>query len=84
MPQNPNLSEIARALAASRRRVKGACAVCGQPIEGITKRRYCSDSCRVRAAYRRNRGIPVSDSDARSVTRSEQEDRAPDVERLSC
>ena len=31
------------------------CPTCGEPVEGSDRRRYCSDSCRVLAWYRRNR-----------------------------
>jgi hypothetical protein len=47
-------------LAAKRRRVQGACVVCGQPFEGTTKRRYCSHACQQRAYEQRkatDRGI---------------------------
>ena len=31
------------------------CPTCGEPVEGGDRRRYCSDSCRALAWYRRNR-----------------------------
>ena len=46
------VSEQARALAAQRRIVDSNCEVCGTPIRGTKKRRYCSNRCRV-AAFRR-------------------------------
>lgn len=51
----PNLSktEIARALAAMRRRVTVSCVTCGKAVEGAAHRKYCSDSCRVIAYQRR-------------------------------
>ena len=53
------LREAARALgrrgAASRRIVERTCAVCGVPIQGIMKRRYCSNTCAVRAHRERRR-----------------------------
>ncbi len=39
----------AQILAALRRRVTTTCVVCGNAVQGTTKRRYCSDACRVRA-----------------------------------
>lgn len=48
-------TEIARALAAMRRRVTVACAICGKTVEGAAHRKYCSDSCRVIAYQRRKR-----------------------------
>ena len=31
------------------------CPTCGEPVGGGDRRRYCTDSCRVLAWYRRNR-----------------------------
>ena len=47
--------EVGRALAALRRRVVGACVVCGTRITGAAHRRYCSDVCRARAYRQRKR-----------------------------
>lgn len=44
-------SNAARALGAQRRKVKGTCAQCGKPFEGVRTRQYCSGAC-VAAAYR--------------------------------
>jgi predicted nucleic acid-binding Zn ribbon protein len=52
---NTNVGEAARQLASQRRQVVGKCTVCGQPFTGTTKRRYCSEACRVRAHYWRQR-----------------------------
>jgi hypothetical protein len=40
---------FARALAARRRIVEGVCEVCGAPIQGTSKKRYCGNACRLRA-----------------------------------
>lgn len=47
------LSAAGRLRASRRRRGVKACAVCGTPFEGIARKRYCSDACRVRAARSR-------------------------------
>lgn len=51
------LREAARAFgrlnAAKRRIVELTCAVCGTPIAGTLKRRYCSNRCAVRAFRQR-------------------------------
>ncbi len=48
-------SELARALAAQRRRLPKTCAVCGREFVGMTKSRYCSNACRVHAYQERKR-----------------------------
>jgi hypothetical protein len=45
-------TDLARALAARRRKVEGTCVVCGTQFEGTTKRRYCSNRCAKRASRR--------------------------------
>ncbi len=58
MPADEPGTEIktaAQLLAAQRRRVELVCAVCGQRVEGTTKRRYCSNACRQRAKHARQR-----------------------------
>lgn len=47
--------EVAREMAARRRRVRGRCAICGQEFEGTIRRMYCSNTCAVRAYRRRKR-----------------------------
>ena len=49
-------SDLARMLAASRRKAEGECVVCGKPITGLVfhgelARLYCSPGCK-KAAYR--------------------------------
>ena len=53
MTDDEIVSAAARLRAAKRRRVRKSCEVCGEPFEGIAQRRYCSDTCRVRASRRR-------------------------------
>src|SRR6266540_1757491 len=63
--QNPDLwytesvvdrSEIARLLAAGRKRRQITCAVCGAKVEGFGKQRYCSKKCANKASYHRVKG----------------------------
>ena len=42
-------TEAAKVLLSMRRKVQGHCAVCGKPFEGLSKRRYCSNTCNQRA-----------------------------------
>lgn len=42
-------TQVARAIAAQRRRIHGACAACGNGFEGLKQRKYCSAACRQRA-----------------------------------
>jgi len=44
-------SEIARALAARRRRVSRICVVCGTEFVGTVRALYCSRACASRANY---------------------------------
>jgi hypothetical protein len=48
-----NLPELARQVgryyAARRRIVTTTCGVCGTPVTGTVRRRYCSNRCQVRA-----------------------------------
>lgn len=44
-------TEIARAIAAQRKRGPVTCAQCGKVFEGTTRARYCSANCRVKANY---------------------------------
>jgi hypothetical protein len=50
---NLNLPELARQVgryyAARRRIVTTTCGVCGAPVTGTVRRRYCSNRCQVRA-----------------------------------
>ena len=54
------LSRLGRYMAASRRIVDGTCEVCGKTFTGTTKRRYCSNSCVVRAHRARVREAQVT------------------------
>jgi hypothetical protein len=47
--------ELGRQLALARRQVESTCEVCGKPIVGTAKRRYCSNTCAVRAHRARHR-----------------------------
>ncbi len=49
------LSRLGRYMARSRRIVEGTCEVCGKTFEGTTKRKYCSNTCSVRAHRERQR-----------------------------
>jgi len=46
--------EIARALAARRRREERTCAVCGTTFVGTVRARYCSRACASKADYQRH------------------------------
>ena len=63
--------EIARALAALRRRVTVPCVVCGTPVTGATHRRYCSAACRTRA-YRQR----LSEHDSDAAREKERDDES--------
>lgn len=49
------MSRPARALAALRKRIRHACAMCGKTFNAIKTARYCCNACRQKAKYRRNR-----------------------------
>lgn len=49
------LSRWGRYMVSRRRIVKGTCEVCGKGFEGTTKRRYCSNTCVVRARRQASR-----------------------------
>jgi hypothetical protein len=67
-PTTEGISEAARALAGQRRRVTTICVVCGTETTGTTKRRYCSDACRVRGRYWAKKGV-TNPPPARTYTR---------------
>lgn len=46
--------DLARAIAACRRRIKHTCRICSADFEGLKQRQYCSAACRQRAHYMRN------------------------------
>lgn len=50
-------SDAARVLAASRRIVSRHCEMCGKPMKGTVRRRYCSAACDSRAYYGRHREL---------------------------
>jgi hypothetical protein len=52
-----NSTEAARLLASRRSRGRVTCEECGVVFEGTNRRRYCSDTCNVRA-WRRRRQTP--------------------------
>jgi hypothetical protein len=52
-------SELARQLAARRKRKVVICPVCSTPAEGVGRRTYCSDRCAKRAWWRRHRSKAV-------------------------
>ena len=58
-----------REAAAKRQRVTSTCAVCGQVIEGTTRKRLCSHACQQRAYYRRRRAQAAAQAGADSATR---------------
>ncbi|HXG42343.1 MAG TPA: hypothetical protein VNL95_06415 [Dehalococcoidia bacterium] len=49
----PTWRQAGRYFASQRRVVTGNCALCGREFRGTTRRRYCSATCRWRAARRR-------------------------------
>ena len=55
MGEKNELSEFGRALAAARRIVEGTCEMCGKPIKGTRRRRYCGHTCAQRAYDARKR-----------------------------
>lgn len=61
---HPQLSrtDIARALAAMRRRVETTCPVCGKTMTGMRHRRTCSDACRSKA-YRLRKEAKTTNND---------------------
>lgn len=54
MPEPMTPQEMGRYLASLRGRKKTICVICGKPIEGTTRRLYCSNACRVKAHYQRH------------------------------
>lgn len=52
-----DLREIARLLAAARKKVEGRCVVCDRPFTGLTRKRFCSRRCywRYQWALRKDR-----------------------------
>jgi hypothetical protein len=50
-------SDLARALAARRRRITSACRICGREYTGVVTRLYCSAACRLRASRARRREV---------------------------
>jgi predicted nucleic acid-binding Zn ribbon protein len=78
------LSDAARALAQARRRGAGQCVICGKPIEGLARKRYCSSTCRTRATRARQRqartqtaptAVPAIDTDGGPATGGRPGDR---------
>jgi len=55
MDEREVASAAARRSAKMRQRVSSQCAVCGASIEGVRQRKYCSNTCGVRALRRRKR-----------------------------
>jgi hypothetical protein len=51
MNEQPDRSEVGRALAGLRRRVTQTCPICKKTYEGAAHKRYCSAACR-QQAYR--------------------------------
>ena len=47
-------TEIARAIAARRRREQRTCVVCGTRFEGTVRAQYCSRACASKADYQRH------------------------------
>jgi len=50
-----DLSDLGRALANARKIQQSTCEICGKPIEGIKKKKYCSNTCAQRAYYYRQK-----------------------------
>jgi ubiquitin len=48
-------AEIVRAFQSLRKRERKACAYCGREMEGLRRRRYCSDTCRSAAWQKTHR-----------------------------
>ena len=62
-------SDLARMLAAQRKRVDGECSVCGKPISGVAfhgeiARLYCSERCRKSAYRARKKQATLESGDA--------------------
>ena len=60
---DPSFTEMGRRLAALRKQVASQCVICGTPIVGTTKKRYCSNRCRVEAYVRRKREQQAREAD---------------------
>ena len=63
-----------------RRRVTNICPICGEPFEGLTTRRYCSNRCRGQAARQEatmhehgGESLPVDPPFGRVLTDEEME-----------
>ncbi len=63
MDEREILRTAARLSASRRRRVRTTCAVCGREVEGTTRRRYCSNACKLRAARQQHRAAVAVTSD---------------------
>lgn len=74
-------TEMARALAARRRRVESACVVCGTPITGTARRRYCSRTCEIRA-YRARKRSGEAMPEAQAASKAQPAEVSPLVARL--
>jgi len=55
MDEKELYSALGRWRSSRRRVVKSACVVCGVPMEGIAKKKYCSTRCTMRAFHERQR-----------------------------
>lgn len=74
-------TEIARALAARRRRVESVCTTCGTPITGTGRRRYCSRTCEIRA-YRARKRSGEAMPEAQAASEAQPAAVSPLVARL--
>lgn len=82
------LSSIGKSGAAKRRTGAGVCAICGATFVGLTRRRYCSNACRLRASRQHRRAeaveAPVADQGAAPLLegRASISGRPPSAEAL--
>lgn len=78
-----NTSDMARGLAARRRRITALCESCGREMAGIARKRYCSDACRMRASRQRRRndgvGVPSMASRLAAIRSSIDDSRTADA-----
>lgn len=65
-------ADIVRAFQALRKREQKACAHCGRLMEGLRRRRYCSDTCRSAAWQKTHRDRVNASRRARRAQRHAQ------------
>jgi predicted nucleic acid-binding Zn ribbon protein len=58
---NAKSTLVGKELAALRKRVKKNCVVCGREIVALKQAKYCSNRCRQRAKYQRQKIVTETD-----------------------